>query len=127
MFHAEMESSLSSPNISAPAPFSFFPAYGGLVPTYSLICREHFSTAELGSRIGVIYLFGTIGMALGGVAGGLVFDSFGSYRIAFAIGIAFNLANLALIVPLTIRERRLNSEVDSFEEKGGKGSRPERS
>jgi MFS family permease len=81
-------------------------AYGGIVPTYSLIVREHFPAEQLGSRIGVVYLFGTIGMAAGGVVGGFVFDLAGDYFAAFSVGLAFNVANLVLIVPLVLRERR---------------------
>ena len=80
-------------------------AYGGIVPTYSLIVREHFPSEQLGWRIGVVYLFGTLGMAVGGVLGGFVFDLVGDYYAAFLVGIAFNVANLALIASLTLRER----------------------
>ena len=81
-------------------------AYGGVVPTYALIVREHFPIVELGWRIGVVYLFGTLGMAIGGILGGFTFDLSGNYYAAFSVGLAFNFANLALIGPLVLRERR---------------------
>jgi MFS family permease len=80
-------------------------AYGGIVPTYSVIVREHFPTSELGWRIGVVYLFGTVGMATGGVLGGVIFDWVGNYVAAFSVGLAFNVANLVLILPLVMKER----------------------
>jgi len=80
-------------------------AFGGIVPMYSVIVREYFPVAQLGWRIGIIYLFGTGGMALGGVLGGLVFDVIGNYTAAFAIGIGFNVVNLVLIAGLLFRER----------------------
>ena len=49
-------------------------AYGGIVPTYSVIVREYFPTDQLGMRIGVVYLFGTVGMAAGGMIGGFAYD-----------------------------------------------------
>ena len=50
--------------------------------------------------------FGTIGMALGGWLGGLIFDLVGSYRIAFLIGVGFNVMNLVLIGTLLWRQGR---------------------
>ena len=79
-------------------------AYGGVVPTYAVIVREYFPEAELGWRMGMIYLFGTVGMALGGVVGGFVFDQVGNYFAAFSVGVAFNVGNLALIAGLLFRE-----------------------
>ena len=61
---------------------------------------------QVGWRIGVVYLFGTVGMSLGGLCGGIVHDVSGSYDLAFLIGIAFNAANLAIVLPLLRRERR---------------------
>lgn len=86
-------------------------AYGGIVPTYSIIIREHFPAEQLGARIGVVYLFGTIGMAAGGIVGGFVFDFAGNYFAAFSVGLALNIANLALIIPLMVRERRPSPEL----------------
>ncbi len=80
--------------------------FGGIVPAYTVIVRELFPVAEIGWRIGVIYLFSTVGMAIGGVVGGTVFDLSGGYAIAFVVGILFNLGNLALVVPLARRDGR---------------------
>ncbi len=71
--------------------------FGGIVPAYALAVRELFPAGEAGWRIGVVYLFGTVGMALGSWLGGWIFDLTGAYQIAFLTGVAFNLANLALI------------------------------
>ena len=45
-------------------------------------------------------------MALGGWLGGLIFDLVGSYRIAFLIGVGFNVVNLLLIGALLWRQSR---------------------
>jgi predicted MFS family arabinose efflux permease len=58
----------------------------------------------VGSRIGVVFLFGTIGMALGAWLGGQIFDLTGSYHPAFLVGVAFNLGNLVLVVALLLRQ-----------------------
>jgi len=78
--------------------------YGGIVPCYAIIVRELFPIRQVGSRIGVVFLFGTIGMALGAWLGGQIFDLTGSYHSAFLVGVAFNLGNLALVGALLLRQ-----------------------
>ncbi|NKB58397.1 MAG: MFS transporter [Alphaproteobacteria bacterium] len=72
-------------------------AYGGIVPAYTLAIRELFPAREAGWRIGVIFLCGMSGMALGGWLGGWIFDLMGHYQFAFVTGVFFNLANLSII------------------------------
>lgn len=79
--------------------------YGGIIAMYAFIVREYFPSEGLGGRIAVVYLFGTLGMALGGWTGGYVYDAVESYAVAFAIGVAFNVGNLALIGTLILRSR----------------------
>jgi MFS family permease len=71
--------------------------YGGIVPMYAIIVRELFPEHQAGWRIGILFLFGTIGMALGGYLGGLIYDLTATYTLAFLVGIAFNVLNLLLI------------------------------
>ena len=56
-------------------------------------------------RIAGQYLFSATGMALGGVAGRVIFDLAGSYGPAFAAGLAFNAINFFLIGILFFRRR----------------------
>jgi len=82
--------------------------YGGIVPMYAIIVRELFPEREAAWRMGVVFLFGTIGMALGGYLGGLIFDLTATYAFAFLVGMAFNVMNLVLVGLLVWRsERRL--------------------
>ena len=69
---------------------------GGIVPSYALIVREHFSPAEAGARVGTVLMATLFGMALGGWLSGAIFDWTGSYRAAFLNGIGWNLLNLAI-------------------------------
>jgi len=80
--------------------------YGGIVPMYAIIVRELFPEREAGWRMGVVFLFGTIGMALGSYLGGVIFDVTASYVMAFLTGIAFNVKNLLLIGFLVWRGER---------------------
>ena len=77
--------------------------YGGILPCYPVIVREYLPAREVGRRIGVVVLFAGTGMALGSWLGGFVFDRTGSHDIAFLIGAAFNLGNLAIIGSLIWR------------------------
>ncbi len=71
--------------------------FGGIVPSYALAVRQLFPETQAGWRIGVVYFFGTSAMGLGGLLGGFLFDLSGGYHLAFVVGVAFNLTNLALI------------------------------
>ena len=64
---------------------------GGIVPSYAIIVREYFPPKEAGVRVGTVLMATLVGMALGGWLSGAIFDMTGSYRAAFANGIAFNL------------------------------------
>ena len=79
-------------------------AFGGIIPSYALIVSEYFPSASIGWRIATVYLFGAIGMAIGGWLGGFVYDVSGAYRDAFAIGLMFNVANLVVVIGLWFRE-----------------------
>jgi MFS family permease len=79
--------------------------YGGILPCYPVIVREHLPAPQVGRRTGIVILCAGGGMALGAWIGGYIFDLTGSYRIAFLIGVAFNLANLAIIGSLILRTR----------------------
>ena len=85
--------------------FGFF--QGGIVPSYAIIVREHFSPAEAGARVGLVMMCSLFGMALGGWLSGLVFDVTGSYHAAFLNGVAWNLLNLTIAVTLLRRAQRM--------------------
>lgn len=85
--------------------------YGGIVPMYALIVRELFPQRQLGWRVGVVFLFGTVGMAIGGYLGGLLYDASGSYELAFLTGMTFNIANIAILSVLVWRARDSDREL----------------
>ncbi len=80
---------------------------GGIVPSYALIVREHFTPKEAGARVGTVLMATLLGMALGGWMSGAIFDATGSYRAAFINGIAWNLLNLSIVCYLVWRWRRM--------------------
>ena len=79
---------------------------GGIVPSYAIIIREHFPSAEASARVGTVLMFTLFGMALGGWMSGKVFDLTGSYHAAFINGVAWNAVNLSVALFLLRRATR---------------------
>ncbi len=77
---------------------------GGIVPSYAMIVREHFSPTEAGARVGSVLMATLFGMALGGWMSGVVFDLTGSYKAAFVNGLLWNLLNVSIAAWLLRRE-----------------------
>lgn len=73
---------------------------GGIVPSYAIIVREIFPAREAGQRVGTCIAATLVGMALGGWMSGKIFDLAGSYQIAFANGVAWNVLNQVIAVIL---------------------------
>ena len=59
------------------AAFGFI--YAGVMPLYSVLARENFPLKIMGTVIGGTAMAGSLGMATGPVAGGLIYDTFASY------------------------------------------------
>ena len=76
---------------------------GGIVPSYTIIVREHFPAHEAGYRIGFVLFATLVGMALGGWSSGRIFDLTGSYHAAFLHGIGWNLVNGGIVIWLLWR------------------------
>ncbi len=78
--------------------------YAGLIPAYIITARAVYPVSEASWRVPIMMFAGLIGMAGGGWVAGVLYDFYGSYGPAFATGVAFNLANLAVILPMVVRE-----------------------
>jgi len=53
--------------------------YAGVMPLYSVLARENFPLKMMGTVIGGTAMAGSLGMATGPIAGGLIYDTFASY------------------------------------------------
>lgn len=53
--------------------------YAGVMPLYAVLARENFPQRMMGTVIGGTSMAGGLGMALGPLAGGLIYDTFASY------------------------------------------------
>jgi MFS family permease len=86
---------------AAAAMFGFI--YAGVMPLYAVLARENFPLRMLGTIIGGTATAGSLGMALGPLAGGLIYDRFASYGWlyigAWAMGIG------AFLIALTFKPR----------------------
>ena len=70
-----------------------------------LAVRELFPASEASWRIPTMLFPGSLGMAAGGWLAGAMYDHFAFYTPAFAVGVLFNLINLAVIGTLVLRHR----------------------
>jgi MFS family permease len=53
--------------------------YAGVMPLYAVLARENFPLRMMGTVIGGTAMAGSLGMAIGPLAGGLIYDSLASY------------------------------------------------
>jgi MFS family permease len=75
--------------------------YAGTMPLYSVLARENFPLRMMGTVIGGTAMAGSLGMATGPVAGGLIYDSFASYAWLYIGSWAVGLG--AFLIALTFR------------------------
>src|SRR6202047_2154037 len=83
--------------------------FSGIIPAYVLAVRELFPASEASWRIPTLLLFSGFGMAAGGWLAGLLYDHFGYYAPAFAVGIGANILNLLMVSVLVGRQRHLSA------------------
>jgi MFS family permease len=87
----------------------FGTAYGGVMPLYAVLAREYFGQAAMGTVFGAVTMASSIGMALGPLAGGWVFDTFSVYNWLFIGSFGIGLAAVAIALafpPLPSRQTR---------------------
>jgi MFS family permease len=78
----------------AAAVFGFI--YAGVMPLYAVIARENFPLRMMGTVIGGTAMAGSLGMALGPVAGGLIYDTTASYTWLYVGSWAMGLGAFAI-------------------------------
>jgi MFS family permease len=79
--------------------------FAGIIPAYVLAIREMFPASEAYWRIPAFLLCSGTGMALGGSLAGVLYDSFGTYAVAFAAGVGANAVNLVIVATLVLRQK----------------------
>lgn len=78
-------------------------AYGGVMPLYSVLAREYFGDRILGTVLGAASMVSSLGMALGPVLGGWLYDHDGSYAWMYigSLAVGLGAAAIALAFPRT--------------------------
>jgi MFS family permease len=79
--------------------------FSGIIPCYIVAIRELFPSSEASWRVPTFLFLGMSGMAFGSWLAGALYDHFGFYAPAFAVGVLFNVANLVVIGFLVARQR----------------------
>ena len=75
--------------------------YAGTMPLYSVLVRENFPLRIMGTMIGGTAMAGSLGMATGPLAGGLIYDTFASYAWLYIGSWAVGLG--AFLIAMTFR------------------------
>jgi MFS family permease len=57
----------------------FGTAYGGVMPLYAVLARDYFGPRIMGTVFGAATMASSVGMAIGPLAGGFVYDTFHAY------------------------------------------------
>ena len=71
-------------------------AYGGVMPLYSVLAREYFPLAIMGTILGAASMISSLGMALGPAIGGWIYDTQGEYAWLYIASAAVGLGAVAI-------------------------------
>ena len=88
--------------------------FSGIIPSYVVAIRELFPSSEAAWRVPTFFFLGMSGMAFGSWLAGALYDHFGFYAPAFAVGVFFNIANLVVIGFLVSRQSRTQRLVFAY-------------
>jgi MFS family permease len=79
----------------------FGAAYGGVMPLYAVLARDYFEQRLMGSVFGAATMLSSLGMALGPLVGGWVFDTYHDYRWLYigSFVLALGAAAIAVAFP----------------------------
>lgn len=81
-------------------------AYGGTMPLYASLARSAFPARILGTVLGAMTMLSGLGMALGPLAGGWLYDRFGSYTWLYIGSMMLGLAAAAVALFFPSARRR---------------------
>jgi MFS family permease len=79
----------------------FGAAYGGVMPLYAVLAREYFGQRIMGAVFGAATMLSCLGMALGPLVGGWIFDTLQNYRWLYmgSAAVAVGAVAIALTFP----------------------------
>jgi MFS family permease len=74
----------------------FGTAYGGVMPLYAVLARDYFGPRIMGTVFGAVTMASSLGMAIGPLAGGFVYDTFGGYTWLYIGAMSVGLGAMAM-------------------------------
>jgi MFS family permease len=92
-------------------------AYAGIMPLYAVLVRENFPLPIIGTVVGAATMASSLGMALGPLAGGVIFDRFGTYGWLYIGSVLLGLSAAAIMLtfrPAPPRETSTGSALGSL-------------
>lgn len=89
----------------------FGTAYSGVMPLYAVLAREYFDQRIMGTVFGAAIMLSSLGMALGPVVGGWIFDTWHDYRWLYlsSTAVALGAAAVAFAFPPLPRGSRVTA------------------
>jgi MFS family permease len=87
-------------------------AYGGVMPLYAVLVREYFGARIMGSVFGAVSAFASLGMALGPLAGGWVFDTYHGYWWLHVGSFGIGMAAVAVALSFPSKKRPPQPSLD---------------
>jgi MFS family permease len=82
------------------------------MPLYAVLVREYFGARIMGSVFGAVSAFASLGMALGPLAGGWVFDTFQSYGWLYVGSFGIGIAAVAVALSFPSAKRPTQPSLD---------------
>ena len=73
-------------------------AYAGVMPLYSVLARENFPLPIMGTVVGAAAMASSLGMAVGPLGGGLIYDAFADYSLLYIGAFGMGLGAVAILV-----------------------------
>jgi MFS family permease len=91
-------------------------AYAGVMPLYAVLVRENFPVQIIGTVVGAATMASSLGMATGPLIGGVIFDTYGTYRWLYVGSFLVGLAAAAIM--LAFRQSQRPDRVPTASEPG---------
>ena len=92
-------------------------AQGGPMTCYAMLYRKYFGKRHLATLMSGFYFSGGLGMALGGLLGGVLYDVTGSYQLSFAISVMGGVGASLIAMTLQPPNRSLMGEHGGLDQK----------
>jgi len=73
-------------------------AYAGVMPLYAVLVRENFPVQIIGAVVGAATMASCLGMATGPLIGGVIFDTYGTYRWLYISSFTTGLVAMAIML-----------------------------